>query len=273
MKPEISDFLIEQLYLDEVDPELKRQLLADSDVVRRLENLRKSNAEILEAYPAALMAERIEARLKAVETAEANEQPPAVSAADSRPGSLRRLVQWRGFYPALAAAAVLALVIGMLPLLTHGGIGTANDSGIRVKGAGPVIHVYRETSDGAELLKEGATAGVHDLLQLSYVASGAEFGVIFSIDGSGTVTLHFPESSRSAAHLEKSGEIALPYSYELDNAPGFERFYFVTSTKEFPVEEILGIARKAATSGRSANLSLPAGFRVASFTVNKGTKR
>ncbi len=270
MKPEIPDLLIEQLYLDEVDPELKKKLLADPEVVRRLERLRRSNAEILEAYPPARMTEQIEARLKAAEGVKLSVARPSGDRQSGR--TFRRLVQWKGFYPALAAAAVIALVIGMLPLLTRGGITSADDNGVRIKGVGPSIHVYRETSNGAEQLHNGATARAHDLLQISYVASGAEYGLIFSIDGSGTVTLHFPESARSAALLKKGGEVALPHSYELDNAPSFERFYFVTSTKDFPVEEILRIARKAATTGRTTHLNLPAGFQVATFTVNKGTK-
>lgn len=270
MKPEISDLLIEQLYLDEVDPELKKRLMADPEVVRRLENLERSNAEILEAYPPARMTERIEARVKVSDSVKLSAERSSENR-DSGWG-LRRIVQWKGFYPTLAAAAVIALVIGMLPLLTRGGVTPVDGSGVRIKGVGPVIHVYRETSNGAEQLHDGATARAHDLLQISYLASGAEYGLVFSIDGSGTVTLHFPEGSRTAARLKNGGEVALPHSYELDNAPSFERFYFVTSTKDFPVEEILRIARKAATSGRSS-LSLPGGFQVATFTVNKGTKR
>jgi hypothetical protein len=282
MKREIPDILIEQLALDELDPRVKRELVKDSEVLRRLENLKASNAEILETYSPAETAKRIEGRLQVMRQAE--ESVAKTSGADvegeravRRAGKVRRavvgLAQSRAFFPALAAAAAIALVIGFLPLLTSGGMSPNESSGVRVKGAGPVLHVYRETKNGVELLKAGASASAHDLLQLSYIAAGAQYGMIFSIDGSGTVTLHFPERSRTAARLESGGEVALPYSYELDNAPRFERFYLVTSQKEFSVDEILSIARKAATSGALSSTALPRGFKVASFTVDKETTR
>ncbi|HUX20036.1 MAG TPA: hypothetical protein VMW69_02280 [Spirochaetia bacterium] len=283
MKREIPDFLIEQLYLDEIDPRVKAELLADPEVLRRLENLRVSNAEILEAYPAAAMVSRIDGRLEAIRRAEEAGQEAAVRRLSPTRHSLaganairegaRRAVRWPGFFPVLAAAAALALIVGVLPVLMRGGMNPEVEAGVRIKGVGPVLHVYRETSKGVELLPNGSPASVHDLLQLSYISSGAEYGMIFSVDGSGTVTLHYPEGSKSSARLKSGGEVALPYSYELDNAPSFERFYFVTSTREFPVDEILSVARRAATAGNLAAIAFPKGFSVASVTLHKEQKQ
>jgi hypothetical protein len=283
MKREIPDFLIEQLYLDEIDPQVKAELLADPEVLRRLENLRVSNAEILETYPAADMVYRINGRLEAIRRAEeAGKDAAFVRLRPSRhrtPGAMgiregvRRAVQWRGFFPVLAAAAALALIVGVVPGLMRGGLNPGVETGVRIKGVGPVLHVYRETPKGAELLPNGSPASAHDLLQLSYISAGAEYGMIFSVDGSGTVTLHFPDASKSSARLKSGGEVALPYSYELDNAPSFERFYFVTSTREFPVDEILSVARRATTAGNSAEIDFPKGFSVASVTLHKEPKR
>lgn len=268
MKRVIPDILVEQLLLDELDSATKESLLGEPGVLERLGHLRASNAEILEKYPPAEIAGRIEGRLRAAGKA-------ADAAAARRPAPRRgvaALLRRRGFIPAIAALAAVALVVGLIPLILHGGMSPDTGSGIRIKGSGPVLHVYRETARGVELLKNGASASAHDLLQLSYVAAGARFGMIFSIDGSGTVTLHYPEGSPLAARLESGGEVALPHSYELDNAPRFERFYLVTSATEFSVGEILGRARKAAAAG-SFSISFPRDFRVASVTVNKEGQR
>jgi len=274
MKRVIPDILVEQLLLDELDSATKESLLKEPEVLRRLELLRASNAEILEKYPVGEMAGRIEGRLGAAREAEAAISP--LRAAHTRNGRTRQgvsaLLHRRAFIPAMVAAAAVALAVGLVPLLMHGGMSPDDGTGVRIKGSGPVLHVYRETARGVELLRNGASASAHDLLQLSYIAAGARFGMIFSIDGSGAVTLHYPEGSPLAARLEGGGEVALPHSYELDNAPRFERFYLVTSSSEFSVKEILDRARKAAAAG---NLSpaFPRGFQVASLTVNKEARQ
>jgi hypothetical protein len=96
--------------------------------------------------------------------------------------------------------------------------------------------------------------------------------MIFSIDGSGSVTLHLPEAESALPRLQKEGEIALPYSYELDNAPRFERFYFVTSQKAFSVRQVMQDAQKAARQEGSTppTLTLARGLAVTTFTVYKG---
>ena len=75
-------------------------------------------------------------------------------------------------------------------------------------------------------------------MQLSYVCADPEYALIVSVDGNGVVTSHFPEDSTDSALLEKGGEFPLSYSYKLDDAPSFERFYLVTSNEEFSLESI-----------------------------------
>jgi len=67
---------------------------------------------------------------------------------------------------------------------------------------------------------------------------GKRFGIIASIDARGRVTLHLPESPGPAVALDRDGERALPHAYELDDSPGFERFFFVTSDAPFATPEI-----------------------------------
>lgn len=64
---------------------------------------------------------------------------------------------------------------------------------------------------------------------MSYVAAGRAHGVIVSIDGRGQVTLHFPADAGAPTALESGRAVPLSHSYELDDAPLFERFMFVTA--------------------------------------------
>lgn len=286
MKRDVPDIVIEQLFLDEIDPRLKEELLKEPTVLERIEALKASNAEILAAYPPQEFRRRIASRLeiareaeervngaREIDAAQTRSMPGATNRAGHLGKKIVRMVQWKGFVPVLAAAAAIALIVGVVPLLMRGGVRPNESPLVRIKGAEPVLHVYRETKSGIERLTNGSRAGAHDLLQLSYIAYGARFGMIFSVDGSGTVTLHFPEHASEAALLESEGEVALPHAYELDNAPRYERFYLVTSATEFPVNQILSIARRAVTSGRLSSIAFPPEFHVATFTVDKETKR
>jgi hypothetical protein len=118
--------------------------------------------------------------------------------------------------PALAAAAALALVV--VP-------GGDTD---RLKGAdtAPALEVFVDTKAGPAPLVAGAAVRAGEVLQLRLVPRGARYGVVVSLDGRGAVTRHFPDGGDTAL---PAASAALPFSFELDDAPGFERFFLVTS--------------------------------------------
>ena len=89
------------------------------------------------------------------------------------------------------------------------------------------------TASGAEILQDGEKVGEGDTLQIGYVAAGQAYGVILSVDGRGTVTVHLPSASSVAQPLDQEGIVLMPFAYQLDDAPEFERFFFVTSKEEF----------------------------------------
>jgi len=145
----------------------------------------------------------------------------------------------------------------------------------------PRLWVYRQRTvanqDQPERLSDGARAARGDLLQLAYAAGrDGRFGVLLSIDGAGRVTQHLPEPGASAAAaLRAPNEIHLPSAYELDDAPGFERFLFITATQPFPVAAALDAARSLARQGQSARtapLPLPADFHQTSVLLQKTSK-
>jgi hypothetical protein len=144
--------------------------------------------------------------------------------------------------------------------------------GVRVKGGEAHLNIYKRTDAGARILKEGQRVSEGDSLQVGYVAGMNRYGTIVSIDGRGTVTLHFPTSEAGGERLEEEGEILLPFSYTLDDAPGFERFFFVSSKEPFSIRGVLDAAEELAgqpQAARSASLRLPKGLEQSSILLSK----
>ncbi len=126
------------------------------------------------------------------------------------------------------------------------------------KGIAPTLTIHVADGDGTTTPLVGA-ARAGDRLQLTIVPAGRAHAVVVSIDGRGDVTLHAPDDV--AAPTAMSGAVALPHSFELDDAPAFERFVLVTSQAPIDVASVLEAARVVARGGdaRSAPLVVPAG--------------
>jgi hypothetical protein len=152
------------------------------------------------------------------------------------------------------------------------------------KGTEPSVSrlwVYRQRTvanqEQPERLSNGARASRGDLLQLAYAAGpDGRFGVLLSIDGAGRVTQHLPEPGASAAAtLRSPSEIRLPSAYELDDAPGFERFLLITAAQPFPVAAAVDAARSLVAQGasaRTAPLPLSPAFHQTSVLLQKTSK-
>ena len=104
----------------------------------------------------------------------------------------------------------------------------------------------------------------------------ANHGVILSIDGRGAVALQLPPDGDRAAALQSGRAALLDQAYELDDAPGWERFYFVTGDRPFPVAPVVDAARKVAAEGaRPAPAPLPIGRELtqSTFSLQKEVPR
>ena len=264
----VPDFLIEQYVLGELPPEKAREVERSERFAERVAEVERDTERFLEAHPPQAFAQRIR------NAYEAAERSPATSSARSRPGAGRTIRFMTFAVPGAAAVLALAFVL-------FGGLGIDTapvvdpDSEIvRLKGAEPRISVYRSAgTENAEELADGDVARQGDLLQITYTASGRAFGAIVSVDGRGTVTLHYPPTPSSEPALSTGGEQQLPYAYRLDDAPAFERFYFVTSETLFDVSELLSRIRTQAdsiVSSPDTELRLPGDFEVEAITIRKG---
>lgn len=255
----VPDLLVEQLALGELGPAeaaaVRARLEAEAGGLARLERILAEDAAIHAAYPAARVMPTVRARAG---------------------GRRRSASRWA--VPALGVALAAALVF-VVARPSGGGAGGQGEARVpdevRLKGdAAPRLTVYRERAGGgAERLGEGARVAAGDTLQLAYAAAGgARFGVIVSIDGGGAATLHFPRGPGEETRLAEGGEVRLREGYELDDAPGFERFFLVTAERPVGVAEVMGAARRLAgrRDARTAALALPEGLAQTSVTVDKG---
>jgi hypothetical protein len=259
------DWLLERIALGELPPEelaaARAQLAREPDGEARLSALEAENRAILEKLPSATVAREVEVRSTAARRMEA-------ARGETRP--LRRFAPVLALVPALAAA-VLFVVVRPGSSSTAAGLDTPETEVTRTKGLLPQLVVHRQGATEPERLSDGAAAAAGDVVQISYVAAGHPYGAIVSVDGRGAVTLHVPESSAQSVPLAASGTHALPRAYELDDAPAFERFIFITSDTPFALDAVLAAARAAAASpdASTAPLALPEGFTQVSFTLEK----
>jgi hypothetical protein len=267
----VPEILVEQLALGELDPTRARaveaRLAAEPGGAERLAALRADDARTLAAHPPERISVAIEARARVAAAARAAPRP-------------RR--SW--ILPSLSALAAAALVVVIVrpgagpevprPHLPGDGADVLGST--RAKGpTDPRLTVFLEHDDGAERLVPGAAVAPRDRLQLGYVANGAAHGVLLSIDGRGAVTLHYPEADGGDTALASDGEAVLPYAYELDDAPDFERFLLVTSDRPLAASDVVSAARRLAAqpgAGRTGDLTLP-GARVTSLLLRKVVPR
>lgn len=141
----------------------------------------------------------------------------------------------------------------------------------QARGLAPHLAVDRK-DEGR--LHPGAVVESGDVVQVSYVAAGNDYGVVISIDGRGGVTLHHPARLHDVPRVKARGEIPLNHAFELDDAPGFERFFFVTASGHPPEPEaVMNAARRLATAGfvaaRVDPLPLPEDLSQSSFLLRK----
>jgi hypothetical protein len=274
MKPskKTPTWLIERAAQGELDSaettELRSRLVAEGrSLDDELEKLRQSNRQILTQLPRETMGAAIRRR----------------AVTESKPEHRSRVSM---LFPPLAMAGALGMVI-----LVARGIG---DHGLTaplpeqeaekttIKGdevRSPRLLVYRQRPGRAaaadsELLPDGARGARGDLLQLAYdKAPDGLYGVLVSLDGAGKVTQHLPEEGASRTPpLIAVREFRLPSAYELDDAPGFERFMLVTASQPFAISTVIEAAHALAhrgTAARTQPLSLGPSFSQTSILLNK----
>ncbi|MCX7039922.1 MAG: ActD-like protein, partial [Spirochaetes bacterium] len=241
---------LEQYALGELPSEeearVRTALARDGGLRDRLDALRESDRRILAAYPVEDMAAAIRGKLRA---------EPSTARGFARERAIRR------FPPLAFALPVAASILLFLSFLVARerilpSYASTGAEVTRLKGVKTHLTVYRKAADGAEEISDGETARPRDVLQISYTAAEAKYGVILSVDGRGTVTWHLPGryagTALAAPSLSQQGEVILPSAYELDDAPSFERFILVYSAAPFDVRAVEQAAQALASRPKTA---------------------
>lgn len=258
----MPEWLVERACLDELPAGLAaehRELLAGAQLGARRAEIERSNAEILESLPPAGVAAEVARRERIA----------------ARQRGRQRAARLAGLSAVAVACAVVIAVIVVPRDPDPAPPDRPDQSGdiIRVKGD-PRLLVHRKRGDQIDQLG-GASASARsgDLIQLSYLAGSARYGAVLSIDGAGVVTLHFPDSTTGSTRLVAASQpISLAHSYELDDAPAFERFIFVTSDRPIDVAALVRSAEAlGGQPGRARLESLPVApeLRQLSLVVRK----
>ena len=206
--------------------EIRELEKTDEVFARRVKMLREDNAAILRKMPFERLAEKMDARDCGAER--------------------RNNVIHFGFVK-FAAAAALVLAVVSVALFSQREVVpdagaqamdvamAAQDDGTRIKGMEARMEIWKKTGDSAVQMLNLDEAREGDEIQLRYSVPEKCFGLLFSMDGNGTVTMHMADGSQAVA-LEPGKMTTLPFAYKLDNAPKFEKFFLLTSQKDFAID-------------------------------------
>ena len=251
----ISDFKLERYLLGELPEKEMRELqereLSDEIFAARVREMREQGKRFLAENPFAALDDKLDA----IEDSK--------SSVDGQPNVL---------WLKVAAALVIALGIFSVVVLNRDVATYDNhsasmevamadaDNGTRIKGMQATLEVWKKTGDSAVQMVNLGNAYEGDEIQLRYRVPQKCFGMLISMDGNGTITMHMGEGDK-AIELEPGKMTTLPFAYKLDNAPKFEKFFLLTSQNSFGID------------GNDIDKSLKqTGVETVSFTLRKVEK-
>ena len=241
----IPDWKLEKYLTGDLPAEEMREIrdmeATDEIFAGRVKMLREDNAAILKKLPFEKLSEKI-----------------AIMPGRSNAG-VGNMVRVNFKLVKFAAAAAFVLAVVSVALfsqreVTQGGTVLANSAegtqvmdvamvsnvensagDTRIKGLGARIEVWKKTADSAVQMSNLDEAREGDEIQLRYSVPEKCFGMLFSLDGNGTVTIHMADDNR-AIELAPGKMTTLPFAYKLDNAPKFEKFFLLTSRNTFSID-------------------------------------
>lgn len=245
----VSDFKMEQ-YLIGALPENEMKELRDREAsdeifAARVKDLREQDEKILAANPFENLARDLD-KLDAV-----------AGSAGTGPANVADVRATVARYNVLKIAAALVVALGIMSavflgngtveiqsgtpensgmdvaLVDASAIGSEN-SGTRIKGMEARMEVWKKSENGIIQLEDMAQASEGDEIQLRYSVPEKCYGMIFSMDGNGSLTVHMGNDNEAIA-LTPGKMVSLPFAYKLDDAPHFEKFFMLTSKEEFSV--------------------------------------
>lgn len=270
-KQHIPDFVLEQYILKELPEkrilEIDELLKQNINLQKRIKKIETSNAEILREYPEEVVTSEIKIKYN---NEKSHNRSFFLKIFTDKSKTTRRFM-----FPSLVLAAVVAMAfLFILPgIKQSSNIITMNDmpDTQRSKGSS-AIYLYRKSGNKVEILQNGSLARKGDLLQIAYISDKDVYGIILSIDSRGTVTLHYPLQNAAPAKLVTGKKMLLGNSYELDDAPDFERFFLITANSKLDVKRMLNAAEDLARDRKKVlneKINLDGSINQISITIKK----
>lgn len=244
----IPDWKLERYLTGDLPAEEMREIremeATDEIFAGRVKMLREDNRAILKKMPFERLSEKMEGRGASLNSAGLNGAGNVVNFKFVKFAAAAALVLavvsvalfgQREIVPAQSSDGAQVMDVAMVDAALTGDNAFGEASDTRIKGLSARMEVWKKTGDSAVQLANLAEVREGDELQLRYAVPEKCFGMLFSLDGNGTLTVHMGEGSQAIA-LEPGKMTTLPFAYKLDNAPKFEKFFFVTSREAFDVD-------------------------------------
>lgn len=216
-KRNVPPLWLEQLQLDELSPQRRSALIAEfgaAALAAAAEQRRQQDAVLSAQLPPLRAQQRL------------------WLTGPQRPSTWSK---WNPL-PLAALGAALLAVFTWVPRSQAPEALPAEHSETRIKGQEPQLLIFRKVATEVQMLDDQASVTAGDVLQVAYVAAGARHGVVASLDGRGAVTIHFPAQSEDTTL--QPGKVLLDHAYQLDDAPYYEQFIFITAEQPIDVRAI-----------------------------------
>ena len=292
----IPDLILERYLLCDLPDHKMKKITelekSDKDVSKRIKALKTSNKKVFKQYPTEEIVNQIMARFRDQENS-------------GKAVTKQNRIKFILFPSILSAAAAMIFVFFFMInsnnsdqdiIVTTTGpddkvisdaklidtkikpidIARVDHGTTRLRGFVTKLYVYRKHGKDIELLNDNSTGRINDLIQLAYAVTKDTFGIIFSIDGRGNVTKHFPINSLQAAKMKPGRKFFLSHSFQLDDAPEFERFFMVTSDSQFNGGYIITLAKQLAINknlAKSNKIPVNGSFEQVSILLIKPEKK
>ncbi len=148
---------------------------------------------------------------------------------------LRRFLRLQFVGPLVAAAAAVALVVGVR--------GPAEPD-ILLKG-GPSLQLFARKGDAVVAVGPETVLGAGDRVRFVVDPGDERYLIIASIDSREVVSIYFPSEGTQSGQVP-AGKAELPGSIELDDAPGTERVFALFSREPLALEQVKALLASGA---------------------------
>lgn len=242
----ISDFKLERYLLGELSAEemkaLQQREAEDEIFAARVRMMREEGKRFLAENPFSVFESKLENSARDCFAADAARNDVGAERSVSLPNRTFNTLWLKVAAALVIALGVFSAVVLNRNVATYEGSGTSmevaladTDNSTRIKGMSASLEVWKKTGDSAVQMVNLGDAFEGDEIQLRYRVPQKCFGMLFSMDGNGTITMHMGEGDK-AIELEPGKMTTLPFAYKLDNAPKFEKFFLLTSEKSFKID-------------------------------------